>query len=279
MMSNRSIKVSNREESRALVIEALDNAEGAARDIVALNAGLAIYAGNKAGSIPEALALAFEMIATGAARAKLEEFCAYTRKFQNDTGPPEALRASPQGACLRTGKAGSASVGPTRRAHALSPQGHACGPAKPAPRHPSCTAWVSVIAGIAPASWINEMNDILAKILAVKAEEVAAARQMRSEAEVLREAQARQDVRGFAQSIEDKISQGKPGVIAEIKGLAVQGRAARNIQPGRDRRLVCRARRGLPVGADRRAVLPGLARPPCARPARPARCRCCAKTS
>ena len=50
------------------------------------------------------------------------------------------------------------------------------------------------------------MNDILAKILAVKAEEVAAARQMRSEAEVLREAQARQDVRGFAQSIEDKRS-------------------------------------------------------------------------
>jgi len=61
------------------------------------------------------------------------------------------------------------------------------------------------------------MNDILAKILAVKAEEVAAARQMRSEAELLREAQARQDVRGFVQAIEDKIAQGKPGVIAEIK--------------------------------------------------------------
>ncbi|AUL17465.1 indole-3-glycerol phosphate synthase TrpC [Bordetella bronchiseptica] len=61
------------------------------------------------------------------------------------------------------------------------------------------------------------MNDILAKILAVKAEEVATARQMRSEAELLREAQARQDVRGFAQAIEDKISQGKAGVIAEIK--------------------------------------------------------------
>jgi len=82
MMSNRSIKVSNREQSRELVIEALDNVEGTARDIVALNAGLAIYAGNKADSIPEALALAFELIATGAARAKLEEFCAYTRKFQ-----------------------------------------------------------------------------------------------------------------------------------------------------------------------------------------------------
>ena len=61
------------------------------------------------------------------------------------------------------------------------------------------------------------MNDILAKILAIKAEEVATARQLRSEAELLREAQARQDVRGFAQAIEDKISQGKPGIIAEIK--------------------------------------------------------------
>ena len=82
MMSNRSIKVSNREQSRELVIEALDNVEGTARDIVALNAGLAIYAGNKADSIPAALALAFELISTGAARAKLEDFCAYTRKLQ-----------------------------------------------------------------------------------------------------------------------------------------------------------------------------------------------------
>jgi len=61
------------------------------------------------------------------------------------------------------------------------------------------------------------MNDILAKILAIKAEEVATARQLRSEAELLREAQARQDVRGFAQAIEDKIAQGHAGVIAEVK--------------------------------------------------------------
>lgn len=61
------------------------------------------------------------------------------------------------------------------------------------------------------------MNDILAKILAVKAEEVATARQLRSESELLREARARRDVRGFAQAIEDKISAGQPGVIAEIK--------------------------------------------------------------
>ncbi|HYG42355.1 MAG TPA: anthranilate phosphoribosyltransferase, partial [Bordetella sp.] len=82
MVSNRGIKVANREESRELVIQALDNVEGVARDIVALNAGLAIYAGNKADTIGQALSLAFETISNGSARAKLEEFCAYTRKFQ-----------------------------------------------------------------------------------------------------------------------------------------------------------------------------------------------------
>lgn len=61
------------------------------------------------------------------------------------------------------------------------------------------------------------MNDILQKILETKKQEVATARQMRSEAEVLREAKSRKDVRGFARAIEDKIAQGKPGVIAEIK--------------------------------------------------------------
>jgi indole-3-glycerol phosphate synthase len=61
------------------------------------------------------------------------------------------------------------------------------------------------------------MNDILNQILAVKKEEVATARRIRSEAEVLREAHARQDVRGFAQAIEDQIAQGQTAVIAEIK--------------------------------------------------------------
>ena len=61
------------------------------------------------------------------------------------------------------------------------------------------------------------MNDILAKILDTKRTEVATARQMRSEAEVLREAQSRRDIRGFARAIEARIAQGKPAVIAEIK--------------------------------------------------------------
>jgi indole-3-glycerol phosphate synthase len=61
------------------------------------------------------------------------------------------------------------------------------------------------------------MNDILAKILDTKKTEVATARQMRSESDVLREAKIRKDLRGFARAIEEKIAQGKPAVIAEIK--------------------------------------------------------------
>lgn len=61
------------------------------------------------------------------------------------------------------------------------------------------------------------MNDILAKILQTKKEEVATARQLRSESDLLREAKSRKDVRGFARALNDKISQGQPAVIAEIK--------------------------------------------------------------
>ncbi|MFW7343260.1 indole-3-glycerol phosphate synthase TrpC [Pollutimonas sp. H1-120] len=61
------------------------------------------------------------------------------------------------------------------------------------------------------------MNDILAKILETKKAEVATARQMRSESDMLREAKSRKDLRGFARALEEKIAQGKPAVIAEIK--------------------------------------------------------------
>jgi indole-3-glycerol phosphate synthase len=61
------------------------------------------------------------------------------------------------------------------------------------------------------------MSDILKKILETKKTEVATARQMRSEAEVLREAQSRQDLRGFLNALENKIEQGKSAVIAEVK--------------------------------------------------------------
>ncbi len=61
------------------------------------------------------------------------------------------------------------------------------------------------------------MNDVLERILAVKADEVATARQLRSESELRREAEARQDVRGFGAALEARIAGGHAGVIAEIK--------------------------------------------------------------
>lgn len=61
------------------------------------------------------------------------------------------------------------------------------------------------------------MSDILANILAVKKEEVSSQKQIRSEADLLREAKARQDVRGFANALREKIDAGKAAVIAEIK--------------------------------------------------------------
>jgi indole-3-glycerol phosphate synthase len=61
------------------------------------------------------------------------------------------------------------------------------------------------------------MSNILDEILATKREQVKTARQLRSEADLLREAQLRQDLRGFTTAIEDKVASGKPAVIAEIK--------------------------------------------------------------
>ena len=81
MASNRNIRVGSKEESRDYVLEALGNTPGTARDIVAFNAGLAIYVGNHAATIQDGIKMAFEAIASGAARDKLEAFCAHTRKY------------------------------------------------------------------------------------------------------------------------------------------------------------------------------------------------------
>ena len=81
MVSNRGIRVSSREESRDRVLEALNNEPGTARDIVAFNAGLAIYVGNKANTIKQGIDMAFEHIASGQARAKLDAFVSLTRKL------------------------------------------------------------------------------------------------------------------------------------------------------------------------------------------------------
>ncbi len=81
MMSNRSLKVETAEQSKALLLAALDNQPGAPRDIVALNTGAALYAANRADSIASGIDLAREALANGAARAKLDEFVRCTQKL------------------------------------------------------------------------------------------------------------------------------------------------------------------------------------------------------
>ena len=71
MSSSRQLRVETPEQSRAMLIGVLDGQPGAAHDIVALNAGVALYAANVAASIPEGLSLARQAIATGAAKGKL----------------------------------------------------------------------------------------------------------------------------------------------------------------------------------------------------------------
>jgi indole-3-glycerol phosphate synthase len=61
------------------------------------------------------------------------------------------------------------------------------------------------------------VSDILERIVAVKREEIAAAKSRRSEASLRADAEARRDVRGFVAALRTKIGAGKAAVIAEVK--------------------------------------------------------------
>lgn len=81
MASSRGLRVANAEESKAMLLGALENKVGPAREIVALNAGVALYTANLASSIGDGIGRAREAIASGAARAKVDAFAAFTRQF------------------------------------------------------------------------------------------------------------------------------------------------------------------------------------------------------
>jgi len=79
MASNRALKVETPEQSMAMLKAVLDNEPGAARDIVILNAGTALYAANVTPSIKSGAELARSVIASGAAKSKLAQFIAFTQ--------------------------------------------------------------------------------------------------------------------------------------------------------------------------------------------------------
>ncbi len=81
MHSNRDLRVANADESRNMVLSALDNTPGTAREIVALNSGAGLYVCGRADSIEDGIALARETIESGAARAKVDQYVKFTQQY------------------------------------------------------------------------------------------------------------------------------------------------------------------------------------------------------
>ena len=81
MTASRNLKVADSVESKAKMMEALNGVPGPAYDIVALNAGTALYAAGVAESIEDGLKRARAAIESGAATAKLAQFVEVTQKL------------------------------------------------------------------------------------------------------------------------------------------------------------------------------------------------------
>ena len=81
MQSLRHLRVGGAAESKDMLLAALDDRPGAAREIVCLNAGAALYVAHLAPDIGSGIARARTAITSGAARSKLAEFVATTQKL------------------------------------------------------------------------------------------------------------------------------------------------------------------------------------------------------
>ena len=81
MASSRALKVETPEQSKQLMRAVLENDPGPARDIVILNAGVALYAANVAPTMADGIALAREALASGKALAKMHQFIARTKEL------------------------------------------------------------------------------------------------------------------------------------------------------------------------------------------------------
>ena len=83
MAASRNLRVNDAVESKAMLLRALANEPGLPRDIVALNAGAALYASGISKSIGDGIDRARESIANGDARAKVEHFIDTTQRLGN----------------------------------------------------------------------------------------------------------------------------------------------------------------------------------------------------
>ncbi len=84
MASNRALKVETAEQSKDMLLGVLDNVPGAAKDIVILNAGVALYAANVVDSMADGIARARVAIESGAARTKLSQLVEFSQQAKGD---------------------------------------------------------------------------------------------------------------------------------------------------------------------------------------------------
>jgi len=79
--SNELLRVGNATEACAMLCGVLDNKPGAARDIVQLNAGAAIYVAGLTATLSDGIARAAEVISDGSAKARLAQLIAFSGQF------------------------------------------------------------------------------------------------------------------------------------------------------------------------------------------------------
>jgi anthranilate phosphoribosyltransferase len=79
-----ALAVQDAQQSLAVIRAVLDNTPGPARDIVALNAGAAIYAAGLAATLEQGVQRALTVLAGGAAREKFAALIAFTQQPRND---------------------------------------------------------------------------------------------------------------------------------------------------------------------------------------------------
>jgi len=75
------IRVDEPDAAKRMLLEALEGTHAVARDVVALNAGAAIYTAGLTDSLKAGVSKALEVIESGAARAKLDEFVTFTNRL------------------------------------------------------------------------------------------------------------------------------------------------------------------------------------------------------
>jgi anthranilate phosphoribosyltransferase len=82
LFDRRAIEVTSVDESKAMVQAVLEGQPGPAHNIVALNAGAALYVAGVAETLAAGVERASRAIKSGAAKHKLEEFVAFTKKLK-----------------------------------------------------------------------------------------------------------------------------------------------------------------------------------------------------